>query len=335
MNITIREIAADLQLSISTVSKALGDSHEISAETKKRVFEYAERVNYAPNVNASGLKKRKTKNIAVIIPEIADSFFAIVINGIESIAQEKGYHVIIYLTHEDQKKEQAIIRDFSSGRVDGVLLSLSNGNGPHDYIRDLNQKELPMVLFDRVFEKIDSPKIRTDDFDSGYKAAVHLIQKGCREIAFLSLSENLSIISYRLDGYKKALRDHNIEINDANIVECSNQELTSSNSIRKLLTKENRPDGIICSVEKLTTLAYTICHELNLSIPKDVKVISFSSISTAAILNPSLTTITQPAFEMGKAAATALFELLADNKSEVENKTIVIPSTLIERASTQ
>jgi len=334
MNVTIKKIARDLKLAVSTVSKALRDSHEISAVTKKRVLEYAERLDYVPNTYASSLRNRRTGNIAVVIPEVVDSFFALAINGIESVAQEKKCHVIIYLTQEDQQKEQSIIRGFRSGRVDGVLISVSAGKDTHPHIRDLQERKVPIVFFDRVCKDIESYRVVTDDFESGYKAAEHLLSKGCKRPAFLSLSENLTIIDQRLDGYKKALSDYRIPVKNQCIVECSNNDLHSEEVISKLLRQKNRPDGIVASVEKLTLLTYSVCARLGISIPHEVKVMGFASLANAALLQPSLTTITQPAFNMGKAAAALLFQILEKKKHE-PNQTIVIPSVLHERASTQ
>lgn len=335
MSVTIGKIAKDLRLAVSTVSKALRDSHEISIETKKRVFAYAEKLDYVPNLYASSLRKRKTGNIAVVLPEVADSFFSLAINGIESVAQEKGYHVMVYLTHEDLRREESILRDFRGGRVDGVLISVSGGARKNSHIHDLCARNIPLVFFDRVCEEIAAAKVLTNDFDAGYKATEHLIQKGCRLIAFLAMSENLAIINHRQRGYEEALRTHGFPIDRNFIIHCKNDETDCHALVRKTLSRKIRPDGIVGSVEKLTTMAYTVCGELNLRIPQDVKVIGFSSLQIASLLNPSLTTITQPAFEMGKKAARILFDALESKPGNTDNSTVVIPSLLVERGSTQ
>lgn len=335
MRVTIRKIAKDLQLAVSTVSKALSDSYEISAETKRRVLEYAEKLDYVPNLYASKLKQRKSGNIAVVLPEVADSFFSAAINGIESIAQTKGYHVIVYLTHEDLKKEEYILRDFRGGRVDGVLMSVSAGADRNGAIHDLCAKKFPLVFFDRACEGVEAAKVLTDDFESGYKATQHLLSKGCKKIAFLGTSENLEIINLRRLGYEKALTDAGIKLRKEFILHCNNSEEASYSIIHKMLCAKNRPDGIVGSIEKLTTLSYTICYDLRLKIARDVKIIGFSSLPFASLLNPSLTTITQPAFEMGRTAATLLFNILENKKNEVPNQQIILPSSLMERSSTR
>jgi LacI family transcriptional regulator len=333
MGITIRRIAKDLNLAVSTVSKVFSDSHEISAETKQRVLEYAKKLDYVPNPYASSLKGRRSGNIAVVLPEVADSFFSLAINGIESVAQERGYHVMVYLTHEDKEKEKVIIRDFKSGRVDGVLISVSCGVTDVSHFRDLTARKIPLVFFDRVCEESDASKVVTDDFHSGFRATEHLINRGCKKITFLAMSRDLGIVDERLMGFKKALSDYGLTPNDEQVIYCSTVDEESRRTIRELLV-DDRPDGIVASVEKLATHTYSICNEIGINIPQDAKVIAFSSLQIASLLNPSLTTITQPAFEIGKSAATLLFKSLLKKGATVESERIVLPSSLIERAST-
>jgi LacI family transcriptional regulator len=333
-NINIRELARELGLSVSTISKALHDSHEISEKTKKRVMETVARLNYVPNPYASSLRGRKSKNIGVVIPEVADSFFSLALNGIESVAKEKGYHVLICLTHESFENEKTILKEFKGGRVDGVLMSVSRETSQSEHINDLISTGVPLIFFDRVCEDVETAKITTDDFESGYKAAEHLIQQGCDKIAFLGISKSLSISTKRLEGYLQALRDHKLKAYKRNILLCTNDEKQNYPLIKKLLQQKNKPNGIVATVEKLTTPVYKACIALKLKIPKDVKVVCFSNLETASILNPSLTTITQPAFEMGKTAATLLFKALEKTNFNLIKESLVIPSALIVRSST-
>lgn len=333
-NINIKELALELNLSVSTVSKALNDSYEISEETKRRVLETAARLNYVPNPYASSLRGRKSKNIGVVIPEVADSFFSLAINGIESVAKAKGYHVLICLTHESFENERTILKEFQGGRVDGVLLSVSRETTQCNHISDLLANGLPLVFFDRACDAVETAKITTDDFESGYKATVHLIEQNCNQIAFLSISDSLSISNKRLEGYLQALKDHNLKIEPKHHIHCTNEAEQNYLLIKKLLEQKNRPDGLVASVEKLTTPVYMACESLNLNIPRSIKVVCFSNLETAAILNPSLTTITQPAFEMGKAAAMLLFRALENRNFSLVKEDFVIPSTLVVRGST-
>ncbi len=335
MSVTIRQIATDLALAVSTVSKALRDSHEISPETKRRVFDYAKKLDYIPNLYASCLKNRKTGNIAVVLPEIADSFFSLAIDGIESVAQHKGYHVMVYLTHEDIRKEESILRDFRSGRVDGVLISVSCGADSNSHIHDLCSQHIPLVFFDRVCEHIQASKVVTNDFQSAYNATEHLINRGCNRIAFLAMSNKLAITNHRQKGYEEAMCRYDHPIDKNSVLNCKNDETENYSLIEGLMRGKDRPDGVVGSGEKLTTLVYTVCNDLNLRIPHDVKIVGFSSLEIASLLNPSLTTITQPAFDIGKTAATLLFNALEKKKGVMQQESITIPSVLFERQSTR
>lgn len=334
-HINIRELANELKLSVSTISKVFNNSYEISEQTRKRVLETAARLNYIPNAYASSLRRKKSKNIGVVIPEVADSFFSLAINGIESVAKENGYHVLIYLTHESFENEKNILKEFQGRRVDGVLISISRETSQSEHINDLISNGVPLVFFDRVCEDVQTAKITTDDLESSYLATEHLVKQGCDKIAFLSISNSLSISNKRLEGYLQAHAEHKIKVDKKNIVLCTNDAAENYTLIRKLLNSTRRPNGIVLSVEKLTTPVYRACESLKLKIPKDVKVICFSNLDTASILSPSLTTITQPAYEMGKVAALILFKALQKQNLNLSRESLVIPSSLVVRKSTK
>ncbi len=330
----MKELARELNLSVSSVSKALHDSHEISEKTKKRVQKIAAKLNYVPNPYASSLRGRKSKNIGVVIPEVADSFFSLAINGIESVAKEKGYHVLICLTHEKFQNERDILKEFQGGRVDGVLMSISGETTKSGHVKDLIAGGIPLIFFDRVCEEVETAKITTNDFESGYKATEHLIEQGCKKIAFLNISRSLSISNKRQEGYFNALADHSLKADKKNIILCGNNAKQNYSLIKILLQQKARPDGVVSSVEKLTTPLYKACVALKLKIPGDVKIVCFSNLETASILNPSLTTITQPAFEMGRTAAALLFKALSKPGFNLKKENVVIPSALVIRSST-
>lgn len=332
-NITIKMLAKELNLSTAAVSKALRDSHEISESTKQRVLELAAALNYVPHPYAGSLREKKSNTIAVVIPEVADSFFSLALNGIEAVAIEKGYHALIYLTHENFEREKTILKDLESGRVDGVIMSVTMKTNSFEHIRALN-RVVPMVFFDRVCEEIDTAKVTTNDNECGYKATQHLIDRGCEKIAILSISDSLSISSGRLQGYQQALSDNNREIEASHMVDYSEDPAENIAQLTALLKSRNRPDGIVATVSKMTTDIYLVCMELGLRIPEDLKVISFSNDSTVAILNPSLTTITQPAFEMGRLSASILFKALKKNYLVLSEESVVVPSQLFIRNST-
>jgi LacI family transcriptional regulator len=332
-NINIKRLASELKLSVSTVSKALRDSYEISAETKQRVFDMARKLNYVPNPYASSLRQKRSRTIGVVIPEVVDGFFSLVINGIESVAQAKGYHVLIYLTHESFEKEKAIIQDFQSGRVDGVLISLASETTSITHIENLHNNGVPVVFFDRVLEKADIARITTDDFESSYKATLHLIEQGCKQIAFLSISQNLLLSHQRLAGYQQALKDSQRTIQQEIIIHFENEADTNYSIIKNLLQSPAKPDGIVASAEKLAITSYLVCRELHLQIPSDIKIISFSNLETAFLLNPPLSTITQPAFEIGKVATTVLFKALDKKHFKASEESIILPAMFFARES--
>lgn len=331
-NITIKMLAKELNLSTAAVSKALKDSHEISESTKQRVLELAAALNYVPHPYAGSLREKKSNTIAVVIPEVADSFFSLALNGIESVAIEKGYHALIYLTHERFEREKTILKDLESGRVDGVIMSLTMKTNTFEHLKTLN-KIVPMVFFDRVCEEIDTAKITTNDEECGYQATQHLIDQGCKKIAILSISDSLSISSKRMQGYQQALLDNGRAYDASCVIDYSEDSAENFEQLRKAFKAAGRPDGIVATVSKMTTDIYLIAMEQGLRIPEDLKVVSFSNDSTVAILNPSLTTITQPAFEMGELAANILFKALKKKDLIWTEESRVLPSQLFIRNS--
>lgn len=331
--VNIKKLAQLLNLSIATVSKALRDSHDISRETKDKVMSLAKELNYQPNAHASSLRKHNSNTIAVIIPEIDNNFFTLAINGIESVAHEKGYHVIIYLSHEDFAREVSFTRHLHSGRADGVLISVASTTTDYAHLHELQNKGLPIVFFDRVCENFKTVKVTTDDYQSSYLATRHLIEQGCKRIAHLAISQSLSIGSKRAKGYLQALQDHNIQTGEALLVECVNDREQNTAIIKELL-QQQKPDAIFAAVERYAILCYELCETLGLNIPNDVKIIGFSNLQTASLLNPSLSTITQPAFDIGREAAAMLLKKLEKKNFQLPDESIVIQSQLIPRRST-
>jgi LacI family transcriptional regulator len=333
--INMKELAKDLKVSVATVSKALSDSHEISEPTKKKVLEAASRLNYTLNPYASSLRNKKSRTIAVVLPEIADNFFSLAINGIQSVAEKKGYHVLIYLSHEKFCNEKSILAECGSGRVDGVLISVSSETRNADHIINLHRQSVPVVFFDREFEGLPVAKVITNDYECGYQSAIHLINNGCKKPVFLSISDSLSICNNRASGFKAALKNKKIQDAQKAIVECGGSEEEIHSQIKALLTGPDKPEGIVASVERLAVTVYLICQQMHISIPQKLKVVAFSTLQTAPILNPPLTAVVQPAFDIGKTAAELLFKGIEKKKYDLDNEKIILPSTLIERASSQ
>jgi LacI family transcriptional regulator len=333
--LTIKTLAKELQLSISTISKALRDSHEISAETKKKVLALAGQLEYTPNPYASSLRKRKSKTIGVVIPEVINSFFSQAIDGIESIAKQKGYHVLIYLTHENYENEKAILKDFESGRVDGVLLSVSRETPDSQHISWLIEQNVPVVFFDRACKDVPTMRVTTNDFESAYIATRHLITSGCQNPYFVSILSCLDIIHNRINGYKKALEEYGIPFDDKMIITCTSNWEYNCGIVLKSLQSKHKPDGILCAIENLSMVIYKVCLDAKINIPGDLQLVSFSNVETASFLNPPLTTVTQPAFEIGQTAAAALVMALDKKDFTLSDSDAIIPSELIKRKSTR
>jgi len=333
--VNIKQLAQQLNLSISTVSRALNDGYDINPQTKEKVLALARQLNYQPNPYASSLRRHKSKTIAVVVPEIANNFFSLAINGIQSVAREKGYHVLIYVTNESDRIEADSLQHVKSGRVDGLLISVSNKTTSDENLRDIEKQGIPIVFFDRVREEFETAKVTTDDFESGFKATEHLILQGCQRITYLMISKHLTIRNKRMNGYLHALKTYNIRPDKKWIIECVDNRDKNYTMIENVLSIKGRPDGIFASVEHLAVTSYHVCRALKLQIPKEVKIISFSNLETAPLLNPSLTTITQPAFEMGREAADILLRALTKKNFKLSNSRLVLPSVLIPRDSTR
>lgn len=332
--VTLKTLAKELNVSTSTISRALRGSHEISLETQKKVKDLAEKLGFIPNAYASSLRQSKSKTIAVIIPEIENHFFSQAMKGVEEIAQKKHYHVLIYLTNEDYNKEKEILKVLRNGRVDGFMISVSNTTRDFQHIKELADTGLPLVCFDRVADSIDVPKVTTDDQQSAEMATTHLLERGCKRIAYLSMAEQLSISNHRKIGYINALQKKGLA-EEAMIIECGTEDQVNRKIIIQLLKGKKKPDAIFAAVEKLAINTYEVCRELNIEIPDKLKVIGFSNLPAASLFSPSLSTIIQPAREIGKEATAVLFKLIEKKPLLKSEKKQSFPSTIISRRSTE
>jgi len=330
----LKDIAKALNVSPSTVSRALSNSYEVSEKTRLKVQAFAKSLNFQPNPNASSLRRHKSKTIAVILPDITNNFFAKVIEGIEIIAQEKGYHILIYFTFESSIKEQNIVEHLSNGRVDGVIISLSAETKKYDHIQLLKDRKVPLIFFDRICEDIEAAKITTDNFLAAINGTKHLLEQGCKKIAFLNFS-NYSLTSIqRKKGYTEALKSKGIEHYTSVIVDCTTNVSDNYKLVENLLKSNKEIDGILASSENLSTTSYKVCEDLKIDIPEKIKILGFSNLALASHLNPSLSTIVQPALEMGKEAATLLFKSIEKPNVDYTDVIKIFPSTLVQRKST-
>jgi LacI family transcriptional regulator len=331
--VTIKDIGKALGLSTSTVSRALRDSYEISPETKKLVLECAEKLNYRPNPIALSLKERKTRSIGVVVCEIANSFFSQVINGIESVAYDKGYNVIISQSHESYDREMVDLQFLSSRGVDGILISVSTETSDYEHIRNLHEKGLPIVLFDRIAPGIDTHVIIVDNFKGAYEATEHLIVNGYKKIAAICTSEFLSITTERLAGYKEALNSNGMKVKPEYIKHCFYGGMIFSEveeAINQLMTLTDPPDAVIALSDKLTLGSVKTFKRRGLHIPQDIALVGFSNSDFAEITDPPLTIVRQPAFEMGKAATELLLRLIESKRPVTEfEKRVLSPEFIV------
>lgn len=333
-NITLKQLATKLGVSVSTVSRALTDSYEINIETKKRVQKLAKELNYQPNPFAAFLRKHISKTIALIIPEISNNFFSLVIKGVETICQEKDYYVLIYETHEDYQKEVRITNHLIGGRVDGVLISVNSESKNVDHLKEVIERDVKMVMFDRVIENFNASKVYSNDYESSYDGVTHLVNRGCKRILFLKAGNNLSTMHKREKAYFDVLEKNGLAI-DLSLVKSftPSKEIDLQDLTQFII--EKKPDAIFCSIERLAIACYDICNNLGLNIPNDIKIITFSCLNVARLLNPSLSTISQPAFEIGKTAAKLLIDQIEGKKEQEEIVELVLDSTIIKRDSTK
>lgn len=333
-SVNLKQLAQELNLSVSTVSRALSDSYEISTATKEKVQSLALQLGYEPHPYASSLRRQKSKTIGVVLPEVANNFFSLAINGIEEVARQNEYHVLIYLTHENFEQEQTIVQHLASGRVDGILISMASETQGQDHFHRLRERNLPVVFFDRVCNDFATACITTSDYQSGYEATQHLLKAGCRRIVHLVVSSHISIGRKRMQGYLDALRDNDIPFDDTLLLEGTPDKAQNVARIRQLLEQDPTIDGIFASVETLAIAGYLACRQAGRVIPDDVKIISFSNLDIADLLDPPLTTITQPAYLMGREAARILFTAINKNKPVLAAQSQEVKSVLIQRAST-
>ncbi len=334
---TLKQIAKELGVSVSTVSKALNDSPEISEQTKVKIKEYAKLKNYKPNVIGLNLKNRKTKTIGVIIPNILNSFFAKVFSGIEKVADKKGYNVITCISNESLEKEIHTLEMLSNGTIDGFILSVSEEAQKlqdYNHFSAIINDGTPIVMFDRIADEVECDKVVVDDFDSALNSTQHLINLGCKNIALISSVDNLSVGKLRADGYLKALKDNNIPVNEKIILRTDSEDDMKA-KIDAIF--DNKVDAIFALDENDSVAALRVSLKKGFKVPEDISIIGFADgILASRRLSPSLTTVSQHGIEIGEVAAKKLIERLEEPEGETSDyETIIIKTKLKERESTR
>lgn len=333
---TLKQIAKELHVSVSTVSKALNDSPEISEPTKLKIQEFAKLKNYKPNIIGLNLKNRKTRTIGVIIPNILNPFFAKVFSGIEKVAEAKGYNVITCISNESLDKEVHILDMLSNGTIDGFILSVSEEAQKlqkFDHFNQIINDGTPMVMFDRTSDEVICDKVIVDDFDSVLSATNHLIKLNCKKIALLSSIDNLSVGKLRAQGYIKALKDNGFEI-DTKLILRTNDSEEFDIRLKELMDSGVTIDGMLALDEHASTMALKSAIKNGYKIPEELSIIGIADGVWSKRLTPSLTTISQHGPEIGEAAAKLLIENL-ESKEELKAKTTIVKTELRQRESTR
>ena len=336
--ITLKDIAKELNVSISTVSKALNDSHEISEELREKIKAFAKFYHYRPNSLALKLRNNKTMIIGVVIPEIVHHFFSEVISGVEKFANSRNYNVMICLSNESFEKEKLNIKMLANGSVDGLLVSIAKETfeiGNFDHFKDLEDYNIPLVLFDRISEEIHCDKVIVDDTGGAYKATKHLIEVGCKRIAILTTPDFVTVGALRTEGYKKALNEIGRSIDESLIVKL-NEKLDIKKQIESFLNQPNLPDGVLAVNEIYAAIAMKVAKEKGLKIPEDIAFIGFTDGLISGFSTPALSTVAQHGFMMGEQAAELVLDKIQKNtQNEGYYERKVISTDLRIRKSTQ
>ncbi|MFY9243340.1 MAG: LacI family DNA-binding transcriptional regulator [Polaribacter sp.] len=334
--LTIKDIAKEFKVSISTVSKALNDSYEISESTKEKIQKYAKEHNYKPNFNALSLKNRSTKTIGVIIPTMLNYFFAQVFKGIEKKALKEGYKVITCISNQSFEKEAEIIEMLSNGSIDGFILSMAKETelkNDYKHFKESIENGTPIVMFDRVAQSIECDKVTADDFNGALNTVEYLHKKGHKRIAFISTISDLHIGKQRFLGYKKGLENVNIPFDENLVIDILERDYKKYESVLIPFFKENKIDSVISTGESVAISAMKTLVKSGKEIPKDVSVIAFSNGILSRHSSPKMTTISQHGELMGETAAQILIDKLQKKHTEIITK--VIKTDLVIRDSTR
>ncbi len=335
---TLKDIAEKFEVSISTISKALRDSDEISEATRLKVKEYAKLINYRPNLNALSLKNRKTRTIGILIPDMLDYFLAQALKGIEKVALDEGYRVVICITNDSFAKEVETIEMLSNGSVDGFIVSISEETElkrDFDHLKDTISFNLPIVMLDRVADIVECDKVVTNNHEATKDAVKKLAKSGCKHIGFASSISHLSVSDDMLQGYLDGLKDVNFEVNADHIVNKREDHYSGFNEMLLPLFEDGKMDSIIATNEAVALEAMKIAQNKGLSVPKDFSVIGFSNGILARHSNPKLTTISQHGETMGRTAAKMLIDKLESQEEKKDVITKVINTDIIERNTTR
>lgn len=329
---TLKDLAGKLGISISTVSRALKGHPDINAETKKRVLDLAKQLDYEPNMLALNLLKKRSNLIGVIVPKLSYHLYAMAISGIEEVVEQKGYHLLICQTNESYKKEVEILKEFNAIRPAGFIISLASQTQNFDHLKQLQNKSVPLVLFNRDCEEIKASKVIIDNKKAAFVATKHLFEQGYKKIAFLAGPENVQISQHRVEGFQHAMNDFGLIVHQDFIQHADFTREDAINKTKHLLSIKNKPEAIIAFSDQMAIAATLAIKKSGYKIPDEIAILGFNNEPGDQLMEPTLTSIDQPAFEMGKKAAEIL---LAQIEGRNEKQIEILQSELIERNSTR
>ncbi|MCH7401937.1 LacI family DNA-binding transcriptional regulator [Belliella kenyensis] len=331
---TIHDIAEKLNITASTVSRALNDNPRISENTKKQVIKMAKQLNYQPNHIASALRSGKSKLIGVLVPTANRNFFSSVVRGIEEIANELDYKVIISQSYEDFEKEVQTVDALLNARVDGIIASIGKNTDTFDHFKKVLDKGIPLILFDRITNELDVSQVVIDDYQGAYEVTRHLIDQGCKRIVHLTSPKKINIYRERLRGYEDALKEAKIPL-DPDLVEEGNMQLEDGRiSMEKIIRKGVSFDAVFSSSDYAAMGAMQVLREHKISVPDQVKLAGFGNEPFTSFTAPPITTVDQKSIPMGRVTAETFFELLkSENNKKATHKTVLKPELIIRESS--
>jgi LacI family transcriptional regulator len=331
--VTIKDIARELNISVATVSRAMRNAYDVNAETRKLVLSKAHELKYRPNFNAVGLVKNRSNNIGVVLPVITNYYFSAVITGIQDVAFKHGFNVVLYITDDSAEREREIFEELSISNVGGLLVCASSMSDQVSHFQRIMDSGVQIVFFDRVPSKIKASQVTQDDFNGAYHAVEHLIQCGYKKIAHLTASAGMLFTEKRLKGYVTALADHNLPIRKEWIIHSGLSQKYGEADMLELLKCKPRPDAVFAVSDRKAVGAIVAMKQQNIKVGRHIGVIGFTNDPVAEIIQPSLTTMEEPAFEMGKTSCELLVKHLS--KKHFSPREIILPTRLIVRDSTK
>ncbi|HAH23124.1 MAG TPA: LacI family transcriptional regulator [Prolixibacteraceae bacterium] len=332
-HVSLKDLATELNVSISTVSRALRNHPEISQEMVRKVQDLARARNYTPNPLAMGLLRQETRMIGVIVPDLVTHFFSSVISGIEYVAKQNGYYILISSSSESYDKEVESVRNLLNTRVEGLIVCLSQETSTYEHFDVLVNYEIPLVFFDRVCRSDEVPSVVADNTEAARQVTRHFYENGCRRIAYINGPAHLSISKLRYEGYLQGLKDCHLSFDEELVAQCNLSPEDASKATRKLLRLKNHPDAIFGINDTVIFAAMREIKQFGLIIPTDVALVGFTGEFHSTVVEPSLTSVTHPTFEMGKEAARLFFERIKNPTAPPQQ--IVMETSLVIRNSSK